>query len=240
MRVIKYILILLPVFLFLWLGGCARYPLVQNPDIQMFNKTVYSPSLRDSLLRGKLSGGMPYFVVNQLFKNWTGGIKETQIPVASLGSKQRLQESEGWGRKFVNPNTSIFLDKYEISGGTLFIWYERPNFYAADVSGRDTLIIFQNDIVLHSVINCLNNSTVLTVKDSLPKIPAHKSLYAEVHYNDHPWRTVSYWYKIEILSNAKTFRIGDINYEMYPVEILELNNEPVSSFDWKELIKNED
>ena len=61
----------------------------------------------------------------------------------------------------------------------------------------------------------------------------------KIHYNDHPWREISYWYNIEILSNAKTFKLGDTNYELYPIELLEFNNEPVSSFKWRE-VNNED
>lgn len=239
MRIIKYILTMFPVLLFLLLTGCAKYPLIQEPDVQMFNKNVYSPALRDSLLKGKLADGMPYYVVNQLFKNWNSDIKETHIPVACLGCKERLEESEGLNRKYVNPNTKYFLDKYQTSKGTLYIWYERPDFYAADVSGHDTLFIFLKDTVFCSVINYLNKSSVLTVRDSLPRVPVYKGFYAEVHYKDHPWRHISYWYNLEILSNKKTFKIGNINYELYPIEVLEFNSEPISSFDWKELNKNE-
>jgi len=219
--------------------GCTHYPAIQEPDFQMFNKTVYSESLRDSLQQGKLAAGMPYFVVSQLFKNWTGGLQELKIPVATLGSKQRLEEEEGWGRKYVDPNIKVFLDKYETSDGKLYVWYQKPDFYTMDVSARDTLFIFLGDTVYYSVINYLNKSSVLTVRDSLSQIPVSTNFYSEVHYNDHPWREVSNWYNIQILSNRKTFKLGDINYELYPIELLEFNKEPVSSFKWREVNKNE-
>ena len=41
----------------------------------MFNNTVSSDVLRDSLSSGKLTAGMPYFVVSQLFKNYSDGIE---------------------------------------------------------------------------------------------------------------------------------------------------------------------
>ncbi len=219
--------------------GCTHYPAIQEPDFQMFNKIVYSESLRDSLKEGKLAEGMPYFVVSQLFKNWTDGIQELKIPVATLGSKQRLEEEEGWSRKFVDPNIKVFLDEYETSDGKLYVWYQRPNFYNMDVSARDTLYIFLEDTVYYSTINYLNKSSVLTIKDSLPQIPLQTSIYAEVHYNDHPWRKFSNWYNIEILSNGKTFKLGDINYELYPIELLEFSKEPVKSYKWREVNKNE-
>jgi hypothetical protein len=184
--------------------------------------------------------GMLRFVVHQLFYNYDSGSKEIIIPVATLGSKQRLEEEEGWNRKYVDPNINVFLDKYETSEGRLYVWYQRPDFYRMDVSARDTLCVFYEDTVYCSVINYLNKSSVLTVRDSLPQIPVRTNLYAEIRYNDHPWREVSYWYNIEILSNAKTFKLGETNFEFYPIELLELNNEPVSSFKWREVNKNED
>jgi len=230
----NYILILFLSLILLLQIGCTNYPVIGEPDVQMFNNTVSSDVLRDSLSSGKLTAGMPYFVVSQLFKNYKTEMMETKIPVASLGSKQRIQEEEGWNRKYVDPNIRVLLDEYETSEGKIYIWYQRPDFYSMDVSQRDTLCVFYNDTVYCSVISYLNKSSVITVRDSLPQIPVSTSLYAEIRYNDHPWRQVSYWYNIEILSNAKTFKLGDTNYELYPIELLEFNNEPVSSFKWRE------
>ena len=186
---IRNIFLLFTSLILLLQVGCAHYPALQEPDVKMFNQTINSKDLRDSLSLGKLTAGMPHFVVSQLFK--------------------------------------------------LYVWYHRPDFYSTDVSQRDTLCIFYDDTVYCSVINYLNKSTVLTVRDSLPQIPADTSLFAEIRYNDHPWREVSYWYHIEILSNSKTFKLGDTNYELYPIELLEFNNEPLSSFKWRE-VNNED
>ena len=240
MKIIKYSTVVLAAFLILLQIGCAHYPVLQEPDTQMFDQTIYSKALQDSLAEGKLTEGMPHFVLSQLFKDYSAGDKELKIPVATLGSKQRLEEEEGWSRKYVDPNIKVFLDKYETCEGRLYVWYQRPDFYSMDVSARDTLCVFYEDTVFCSVINYLNKSSVLTVRDSIPQLPAQTSLYAEIRYNDHPWREVSYWYNIEILSNAKTFKLGETNYELYPIELLELNNEPVSSFKWREVNKNED
>lgn len=240
MQIVKYHTVVLAAFLILLQIGCSHYPVLQEPDTQMFNQTIYSKVLQDSLAEGKLTEGMPHFVITQLFKDYSAGDKDLKIPVATLGSKQRLQEEEGWSRKYVDPNIKVFLDKYETCEGKLYVWYQRPDFYSMDVSARDTFCVFYEDTMYCSVINYLNKSSVLTVRDSIPQIPVQTSLYAEIRYNDHPWREVSYWYNIEILSNAKTFKLGETNYELYPIELLELNNEPVSSFKWREVNKNED
>ena len=122
-------LILFFSFIFILLQiGCTNYPVIQEPDIQMFNETVHSQSLRDSVAAGKLTSGMPRLVLNQLFENWSDNLKETKIPVASLGSKQRLVEVEGWNRQYVDPNISILLDKYETPSGY------PPNFLITKVS----------------------------------------------------------------------------------------------------------
>jgi hypothetical protein len=240
MKIIKYRTVVLATFLFLLQIGCTQYPVLQDPDAQMFKQTVQSEFLQDSLKHGKLTAGMPRFVLSQLFNNYSDGLKKIKIPVATLGSKQRLEEEEGWSRKYVDPNVNVFLDRYETSEGKLYVWYQRPDFYRMDVSQRDTICIFYEDTVYCSVINYLNKSSVLTIRDSLPQLPTQTNFYAEIRYNEHPWREVSYWYDIEILSNAKTFKLADINYELYPIELLEFNNEPVSSFKWREVNKNED
>jgi len=234
MKKVKLGLVVLVSFLFLQIG-CTPYPVIQEPDTQKFDQTVHSPSLRDSLVAGKLTAGMPYFVVSELFENWTDGIKEVQIPVATVGSKQRLVEEEGWSRNYVDPNTKVFLDKYETPKGNLYIWYERPNFYTMDVSQKDTLCIYYNDSVYCSVVNYLNKSTALTIRDSLPQLPIGTDLYGEIRYKDREWQNVIYWYKLQILSNGKTFILGALNYELYPIEFLEFNNELISSFKWREV-----
>jgi hypothetical protein len=239
MKIIKRNFLFFTLLLILLQVGCSHYPALQEPDVQVFNETVNSENLRDSLSQGKLTPGMPHFIVSQLFKNYSEGSMELKIPVATLGSKQRLQEEEGWSRKYVDPNINVLLDEYETSGGILYVWYERPDFYTMDVSQRDTLCVYYEDTVYCSVISYLNKSSVLTVRDSLPKIPVQTKMYAEIRYNDHPWREVSYWYNVEILNNKKTFKLVDTNYELYPIELLEFNNEPVSSFKWREVNKNE-
>jgi hypothetical protein len=222
------------VFLFILLiNGCAQNRIIQEPDIDRFNQTVHSPALRDSLLAGKLTPGMPHFVVSQLFGEWTTSNMELKIPVASLGSKQRLEEVEGWGRVYVDPDIKVFLDKYETENGNLYVWYQRPDFYTMDVSARDTLCIFLEDTVICSVIKYLNKSKTLTVRDSLPQVPRKTNLYAEIIYQEHGWREVSRWYTIQILKNHKSFTLKDLNYETYPIELLEFNGEPVSSLKWR-------
>ena len=239
MKRIEYISSILVLLFIVLIIGCTEYPVIQEPDMDRFNQTVYSPALRDSLLAGKLIPGMPYFVASQLFEDWTTSIMEIKIPVASLGSKQRLEEVEGWGRDYVDPDIKVFLDKYETEKGKLYVWYQRPDFYTMDVSARDTLCIFFEDTVICSVIKYLKKFKSLSITDTLLKLPIGTSLYAEVRYNDHPWREISYWYNLKKLSDGVTIIIGNLNYDLYPIELLEFNNEPVSSFEWKEVNKNE-
>ena len=233
MKRIEYISSVLVLLFIVLINGCTKYPAIQEPDMDRFNQTVHSLALQDSLAIGKLTPGMPYFVVRQLFKGWTSGIKDTMIPVASLGSKQRLEESEGLGRAYVDPDIKVFLDKYETEKGKLYVWYQRPDFYTMDVSRKDTLCVFLEDTVICSVIENLNNSAVLTIRDSLPQFSSNTNIYAEVRYKNHPWREVSFWYDLKIFSNGRTFKIKAPNFEIYPVEFLKFNGKQVSSFNWR-------
>lgn len=81
----KFHLLFISIFLLIQIG-CSHYPALQEPDFEMFNQTVHSVSLQDSLSNGKLTSGMPYFVVNQLFKNYSEGMMEVKIPVADRKS----------------------------------------------------------------------------------------------------------------------------------------------------------
>jgi len=180
-----------------------------------------------------LTPGMPYFVVDQIFQDWTPRIKNTKNPVASLGSKQCLEEVEGWGRKYVDPNWKLFLDQYKRDKQKITVWYQLADFYQMDVSTGDTLVVFLGDTMFSSLIECLKNSLVLRIEGIFSEIPRNKNLYGEIHYYDHPWREISYWYDMRILSDGQTFMLKILNYENYPIELLELDGEPVSSYQWR-------
>jgi len=210
--------------------GCISYPLIDQPDITVFKNQVGNTSLLDSLNNGSLTAGMPYYVAEDIFKDWPENLKRTKIPVASLGSKQMLEEMEGWSRIYSDPDIRIYMDEYETGKGTLTIWYQFPDFYRLDISSGDTLLVFLADTVLSSQVSGLKKARVLNIKDSYPQIPRNKNLYSEVHYSDHPWRKISHWYTLNVLSDGQTFMLKDLNYKIYPIELLELNNEPITSF----------
>ncbi len=233
MKYTRFCFLLSILILFLINSGCIHKPVIHDPDYQMFKEQVGSTSLLDSLDEGKLIKGMPYYIVTQLFKNYPDNYKRTKILVAGLGSKQQLEEKEGLGRIYTDPNIQIFMDEYDTDKGKLYVWYQFPDFYRLDISAGDTLYIFLSDTVFKSVITCLKNSRALSVENSSSIIPQNKNLYAEIHYKDHPWPKISYWYTIRVLSDGRTFLLKDLQYEIYPVELLELNNEPVNSYQWR-------
>ena len=68
---IRNIFLLFTSLILLLQVGCAHYPALQEPEVKMFNQTINSKDLRDSLSLGKLTAGMPHFVVSQLFKNYS-------------------------------------------------------------------------------------------------------------------------------------------------------------------------
>ena len=215
-------------------AGCWESYHVTRPDVSRFEKTVASPSLRDSLGAGKLVSGMPYFVAADIFSQW-GGRRKTPVP--GVGSRQELQEFEGWNRQFMNPAIRVFVDEYKTESGTLCLWYQYPDFYRMRVSVNDTLVVFMPHRTFSSVIQCIRNSDMLTVKDKLNRLSDDDTLYAEIHYVENPDRpsNVSYWYLLRILSDGKTFALRSPSFEYYPIEWMELNSTPVTSFDWRRL-----
>ncbi len=213
-------------------NGCVRYPSYSDPDIESFKNIAEHSALIDSLENGKLTSGMPYYLVEEIFKNWPAGQQETKIPVASLGSRQKLIETEGWGRVYSDPNIRVFMDEYDTGKGKLYVWYQYPDFYRTDVSQGDTLVVFCGDSTESSVVSFLRKSNVLTVANKLTP-DSSGNFYGEIHYNDHPWRRVTYWYSLRLLSDGKTVMIKDLQYNIYPVELLELNGERIQSFNWR-------
>jgi hypothetical protein len=215
------------------LVGCTPSYTLQ-PDHQRFERIVGSPALRDSLRQGKLVPGMPYFVAAKIFSQWSGRRK---TPVPSLGSRQELQEFEGWHRQFMDPKIRVFVDEYKTDSGTLCLWYQYPDFYRMGVSVKDTLVVFAQGQKFSSVVQCIRSSETLTVKDELSDLSDEDTLYAEIHYVENPDRpsNVSYWYLLKILSDDKTFVLRAPSFEYYPIEWIELNDTPVTSFNWRKL-----
>ena len=99
MKNMRYGFLFIPSLIILALVGCTQYPVLMEPDTERFDQTIYSNTLRDSLLIGKLIPGMPYYVVDQLFSNYSEGMKEVRVPVATPGSKQRLEEEAAAKKK---------------------------------------------------------------------------------------------------------------------------------------------
>jgi len=214
--------------------GCgSTTPEINTPDVNAFVTKVGNSSLADSIRAGKLCTGMPYYIVENIFKNWTDSQCDRKIPVVSLGSKQELNETEGLGRNIVDYDVGVLLDKYETKNGELLIWYQIPDFYRLDLSNRDTILVFLPDTTLSSRIKCLSNKYKLTTRDQLFNEPVNQELYAEVHYVNNSWRTSSSWYTMHVLDDGKTFMIRDLQYEIYPVEMMMLNGKRIYSFNWR-------
>jgi hypothetical protein len=214
--------------------GCSTVNKITQPDYSEFEKVVASPALRDSLRQGKLAPGMPYFIAEILFSKWQ---VRKHIPVASVGSKQELQEVEGWGRQYLDPNIRVFMEEYNTDVGTLTLWYQYPDFYRMNVSAGDTLYVFSKGRVFSSLIGCLRSSDAIRVKDTLKTVPKGDTLYCEIHYVENPRSpsTISYWYLMKMLSDGQTFALLPPNFRFYPIDQIELEGHPKPSFLWSKL-----
>src|SRR5438552_18597702 len=89
------------------LASCSHICTIGTPDRTAFDAMVLSPSLRDSIRHNTITVGMPYSVIRMAF----GGCgSDTAIAVASSGSRQPLDESEGLYSHFHHPNITTNLD----------------------------------------------------------------------------------------------------------------------------------
>jgi len=234
MKMLKSVIIGFIILLFLMLSGCiTKYPVLGQPDMRRFTNIVTSTALQDSLQAGKLTVGMPYYVVREIFNEWKRGkMADIGRDIASIGSRQRLREVEGFGRGHVDPDIKIYLDEYKTREGKLIIWYQFPDFYRMDVSVDDILCVFLEDTVCCSTIMCLKDRDTLCVEDSLSIIPQDQDLYGEIYYEDHNHRDTTYWYKLRY--DGKTyFYLDPPSFIIYPIEQIELDGKRVSSYKWR-------
>jgi hypothetical protein len=222
--------IALPVLLF---TGCPATHGIATPDTARFEKYVLSPSLRDSLRAGKLTPGMPYFVAAELFAQWDE--KEKKIPVASVGSTQELLNREGWDRIYVDPGIKVYMLNVKTANSRVTLWYRNPTFYAMNVSWKDTLFLASQNNTAAAVIGGILTSSLLRVTDSLEGFSRSDTLYGEVHYveNTQSDLPVSYWYMLQLLRDNKTVKVLPVSFEYYPIERIELDGNPVTSYQWR-------
>lgn len=206
--------------------SCANRPVsYSTPDIGQFKKSVYSQTLIDSIQHNVLTVGMPYFVVREIFMNCDG---DTVIPVASIGSRQKLDEHEGLFSHFHDEGIEVYLDRYKTEQGTLLVWYGNPTFYRLNIMAKDTMYVFgENGIDTARVLYLLKPFTLCLEKNtSITSIP-----YAEIHHREQNGQ-VSYWYNLSMI-DSNVISLNPQKKSQYPIYRLELNNDEITSFRWK-------
>jgi hypothetical protein len=227
--------LILVLALLAFLTGClhGRHA-IRPPDRERFFAAVPSPALRGDFEGDRLAPGMPYFVVDELFAEW-GDVYHR--PVASIGSRQELRDKEGWGRLSHDPHIKVFMREFKTKQGEIAVWYRFADFYRIEVSAGDTLAVYVNDTVLVSPICCLLGPTSLAVEDSLAGLPEDSLFFAEIRHLDHPRYTVTYWYLMGA-DDPVTFYLEPAGFDLYPIEAIEVDNEPVESFLWRSQDEN--
>ncbi len=208
------------------LQSCSHICMTGTPDLAAFGNTVLSPALRDSMSHNTLTIGMPYSAVRMVF----GGCgSDTSIAVASNGSRQALDETEGLYSHFHDPNIQIYLNKYKTPQGDLFIWYGNMNFYRAEVSKNDSLFLYLPSGIDTARVSSLTKSQVLRADRSLVNGTVYP--YAEIHSREHVG-LISYWYHLDIIDSV-TIKQESQTTPDYPILHMELGTSPITSFHWK-------
>jgi hypothetical protein len=197
-----------------------------TPDLAAFGNVVLSPALRDSISHNTLTLGMPYSAVRSVF---AGCGCDTFIAVASSGSRQPLDESEGLYSHFHDPNIQIYLNKYKTASGDLYIWYGNLNFYRAEVSKNDSIFLYSLRGIDTATVASLTKPQILRIAH--PIMPGSLVPYAEIHSREHVGQ-VSYWYDLNVLDTVTVKQQSQTTAE-YPILHMELGTTPVASFHWK-------
>jgi hypothetical protein len=186
---------------------------------------VRSQRLIDSLQQHVLTQGMPYFVVQGVFRGCDG---DTDIPVASIGSRQKLDETEGLFSHFHDPNIEVYLARYTTERGNLLVWYGNPTFYRSKVMARDTMYVFGQDGIDTTGILCLLNPFELRLER---KLRATSVSHAEIRHRQQN-KGISYWYNLSMV-DSNVITLNPQKKSEYPIYRLELNNEEIPSFNWR-------
>jgi hypothetical protein len=196
------------------------------PNLAVFGNVVLSPALRDSMSHNALTIGMPYSAVRIVF----GGCGcDTSIAVASSGSRQALDETEGLYSHFHDPNIQIYLNKYKTASGDLYIWYGNMNFYRAEISKNDSLFLYSLSRIDTARVTSLTKSQALRADRSLVSGTVYP--YAEIHSREHIGN-VSYWYRLDVIDSV-TIKQESQTTPDYPILHMELGTTPITSFHWK-------
>ncbi len=208
---------------------------IQSPNRDYFYSNISSPDLRAAFDQARLSPGMPYFVVDQLFAEWQN---DQPRFVPGIGSRQELHEEEGWGRVYQDPWIKTCMKEFKTDAGTVAIWYEYPDFYLTHVKANDTLVVFREDTALASPISCLKNARYLSVTNSLDGLSPDTFFSAEIRHVDNPRYKVSHWYRLEA-DDPTTFYLKPTGFDLYRIEWIEIDGKPVDYFLWRASDENQ-
>ncbi len=189
---------------------------LKDPDAAHFRNVVASKMLRDSLATARLLPGMPYFVIDEIYGNCNPP-QRRQVPC--IGSRQRIEDIEGWGRRYSCPKPMIYLDVYKTTMGELAVWYDFPDFYLMNVSAGDTLFLIRKDDpgrVFFSPVEFLANAGSVELKEKVPPAFRSDTLFGEIHYRENRDRPsgVSYWYMLELSSDERTVTLKQIGFPL--------------------------
>lgn len=203
----------------------SHYCVYGEPDRDRFQNLVRSQELVDSLQQHALTKGMPYFVIRDIFRSCDG---DSGIPVASIGSRQKLDETEGLFSHYHDPGIQVYLDRYTTERGKLFVWYANPTFYRSTLMEKDTMCLFGE--------NGIDTARVLSLLDpfllQLTKKPRNSSIsYAEVHSRRQKG-VIAFFYNLSMV-DSNLITLNPQKKSEYPIYRLELNNDEVPSFRWR-------
>lgn len=208
-------------------SNCSSVCVTRDVDQAAFKDVILSQPLRDSLSANTLCVGMPYSVIRALY---SGCSCDTAIAVASSGSRQPLDETEGLYSHFHDPNIQIYLDKYKTPQGTLSVWYGNMNFYRAEIVKNDSVFTYSASAKIDTgIVASLTKAQIIKLSKAIENVSAVP--YAEIHSREHIGK-ISYWYDLSMI-DAQTLKQQSQSLALYPILHMELGTTVINSFRFK-------
>jgi hypothetical protein len=213
-------------------GGCAScfrtYDRVAAPDSAAFMQLVPFPALREAFLRGELAKGMPLLVFEQVFPG-----ASRRIPVASVGTRQELEQAEGMTGDAVDPSIKVWMREQHTSKGTVRVWYRFQDLHRMEIEERDVVRLCpasSSTISDTFSVEYIRKDRVLRLTRATP-FTAADTLTAEITQR-HDARVSTYWYR-RVRCVGATLQLLDDDPRYYPLLQIEVNGEKDTPFSWR-------
>ncbi len=204
---------------------------VAAPDSLSFTRVVPFPELRDAYAHGTLAPGMPVSVLAQVFPE-----EQHRVPVASVGSRQELEQAEGMTGDAVDPSIKVWMQEHRTERGTVRAWYRYQDFHRMEIETGDIVTLYRADDTATAgeptidTVQYIEHDHKLMLTHPVAFAPTDTlTMSIKLH---HDARQTTWWYR-RVRCNGARMTLLDDNPAYYPLLQFEVNGEKSTPFSWR-------